>query len=119
MGCVRERLGLIGERGEMQPDTISETETSDEYTDYIAVIFNGWAVKRTPNATKLGRRPVYTIIRPHDKLQPIPRTFYAAYKIIFRRCRGRVRVWSGSKRTTERTGETRTDASFEKHADEM
>ena len=30
VGCVRERLGLIGERGEMQPDMISETETSDE-----------------------------------------------------------------------------------------
>ena len=39
MGCVRERLGLIGERGEMQPGTISETETSDDYTDYIAVIY--------------------------------------------------------------------------------
>ena len=80
----RGRLGLGGlcrggwaeRRGEKcSPATVSETETPDEYTDYIAVIFNGWAVKRTPNATKLGRRPAYTIIRPHDKLQPIPRTF--------------------------------------------
>ena len=37
-GCG-ERLGLRGERGEMQPDTISETETSDDYIDYIAVIY--------------------------------------------------------------------------------
>ena len=29
-----------------------------------------------------------------------------------------MRVWSGSERTTERTGGTRTDASFEKHADD-
>ena len=50
---------------------------------------------------------------------PFREHFYATYKIIFRRCRGRVRVWSGSERTTERTGGTRTDASFEKHADEM
>ena len=30
-----------------------------------------------------------------------------------------MRVCLGSERTMERTGETRTDASFEKHADEM
>ena len=42
---------------------------------YRGYILNGWAVKRVPNATKLGRQSVYTIIRPHDKLQPIPRTF--------------------------------------------
>ena len=30
-----------------------------------------------------------------------------------------MRVWSGSERTMERTGGTRTDASFGKHADEM
>ena len=30
-----------------------------------------------------------------------------------------MRVWSGSERTTERTGRTQTDACFEKHADEM
>ena len=32
---------------------------------------------------------------------------------------GRVRECRGSERTTERTGGTRTDASFEKHVDEM
>ena len=46
------------------------------YRLYRGYIFNGWAVKQTPNAMKLGRRSVYTIIRPHDKLQPIPRTFF-------------------------------------------
>ena len=35
----------------------------------------GWAVKRAPNATKLDRRSVYTIIRPHAKFQHIPKTF--------------------------------------------
>ena len=35
VGCV-ECVGLRRERG---PTAVSETETSDEYTDYIAVIY--------------------------------------------------------------------------------
>ena len=72
VGCV-ECIGLIRERG---PTAASETETSDEGTGSGTAMFNGWAVKLTPNATKLDRRSVYTIIRPHAKLQPIPRTFF-------------------------------------------
>ena len=104
----------------MRPARFSETENiRRRYRQRYRYMSNGWAVKRTPNATKLARRPVYTIIRPHDKLQPIPRTFYATYKIIFWRCHGRVRVCLDCEWTTERTGGNRTDASFEKHADEM
>ena len=74
VGCARKSQGLR-DRRERGPAAVSKTETSDEGTGNGTAIFNGWAIKWTPNATKLGRRPVYTIIRPHDKLQPIPRTF--------------------------------------------
>ena len=49
---------------------------------------------------------------------PFREHFSATYKIIFRTCRGRVQVSLGSERTTDGTGGTRTDASFEKHADD-
>ena len=44
---------------------------------------------------------------------PFREHFSATYKIIFRRCRGRVQVCLGSERITERTGGTRMNASFE------
>ena len=75
VGC-EERARAEGREEKRGPATVSEYRkrlTLDRL--YRGYIFNGWAVKRTPNATKLGRRPVYTIIIPHDKLQPIPRTF--------------------------------------------
>ena len=95
-------------------------KTPDEYTNYIAVIgltvglSNGLRTRRNLagglHTTQQHRMPTVIPFREH---------FYVTYKIIFRRCRGRVRVCLGSERTTERTGGTRTDASFEKHADEM
>ena len=42
---------------------------------YCGYMFNGWAIKRTPNATKFDSRSTYTIIRPHANFHPIPRTF--------------------------------------------
>ena len=65
------------------PDTLARARGTSEILFYkwhknvlgMGCRFNGWAIKWTPNATKLGRRSVYTIIRPHDKLQPILRTF--------------------------------------------
>ena len=70
-----ERPGLSGEMRERGPVAVSKIETSDEGTGNGTAIFNGWANKWTPDAMKLGRRSVYTIIRPHDKLHHIPRTF--------------------------------------------
>ena len=78
LGMVNESEGFDGlrkEREERCPAAVSETETSDELTDYNAAIVHRWGVKWTPNAMKLGRRPTYTIIRPHAKFQPNPRTF--------------------------------------------
>ena len=43
---------------------------------YCGCRVNGWAIKWTPNATKLDRRSVYTIIRPQAKLHPNSRTFF-------------------------------------------
>ena len=74
MGC-EERAWTEGREERCRPAAVSEAETSDEGTDGGTAMFNGWVVKRTPNATKLDRRSVYTIIRPHAKLHPIPRTF--------------------------------------------
>ena len=80
---------------------------------------NRWGIKRNPNAKKMDRGS--TTLKQHRTPSFIPfrEHFYATYKIIFRRCRRRVRVWLGSEWTTKRTGGTRTDASSEKHADEM
>ena len=51
-------------------------------------------------------------------LDPFRERFYPAHETRSERGDGRVRVWLGLERTTDRTGGTRTDASFEKHADE-
>ena len=87
-GLMREvRLGLAvgsglcrspqAERRERERpgDCFRRPKTSDVLTHYIVAIVNGWAIKRTPNAMKLDRRSIYTIIRPHANFQPIPRTF--------------------------------------------
>ena len=41
----------------------------------LPLYFNGWAITRTLNAMKFGKRSIYTIIRAHANFQPIPRTF--------------------------------------------
>ena len=70
-----ENLGLREEKRERPCDCFRRQKMSDDLTDYIVAIVICWGVKWTPNAMKLGRRPSYTIIRPHAKFQPIPRTF--------------------------------------------
>ena len=93
------------ERREERPgDCFRRPKTSDYFTDYNVAIVIRWGVKQTPNAMKLDRRSIYTIIRPHANFQPNPRTFPATYKISFRTCHGRVQVCLGSERTTEGTG---------------
>ena len=52
-------------------------------------------------------------------LGPFRERFYPAHETRSERGDRRVRVCLGSERTTERTGGTRADASFGKHADEM
>ena len=69
--CRRSREEREGKPG----NSFRRPKTSDDLTDYIVAIVIRWSVKRTPNAMKLGRRPIYTIIRPHANFQPIPRTF--------------------------------------------
>ena len=60
----------------MQPGNgFGDRNIRRRYRKRYRYTFNGWAVKRTPNATKLDRWSLYTIIRPHAKLHPIPRTF--------------------------------------------
>ena len=52
-----------------------EAENVRRLTDYIVAIVIRWAIKRTPNGMKLGRRPTYNTTRPHANSHPIPRTF--------------------------------------------
>ena len=98
------------------------------------MVKRGWAAKREGFwATRLtvgasndlqmernltGGLPV--IYQGHSaNLGPFRECFYPAHKTRSERGDGRVRMWLGSERTMERTGGTRTDASFKKHADEM
>ena len=60
-------------------------------------------IKRTPNAMKIDRRSIYTIVRPHTKFNPFREHFPATYKILFRTCRRRVPVCLGSERTMDGT----------------
>ena len=80
---------------------------------------NRWASNGPPNGTKFDGRSTGDISRPLGKSRPLPGTFSPAHETRSERGDGRVRVWLGSVRTTQRTGRTRTDASFEKHVDEM
>ena len=60
----------------MQPgNCFRRPKMSDVLTDYNVAIVIRWGIKQTPNAMKLDRRSIYTIIRPHANFQPIPRTF--------------------------------------------
>ena len=76
MGCA-EGGGWAEKREEkVARQQFPETENvRRKYRQRCRYIFNGWAIKRAPNVTKLDRRSVYTIIRSHAKLHPIPRTF--------------------------------------------
>ena len=74
MSCV-DGLELREDKRGRPGDCFRRPETSDVLTDYIVTIVNGWAIKRTPNAMKLGRRPTYNIKTPHANFHPIPRTF--------------------------------------------
>ena len=75
MGCV-DGLELREERREREARRLFlETENVRRLTDYIVAIVIRWGIKRTPNAIKLGRWPIYTKITPHANFQPIPRTF--------------------------------------------
>ena len=80
---------------------------------------NRWSIKRTPNDTKLSRRSTGGVPRPLGKTRSIPRTFNTRSRKETRgvhRCMWECQIVKG---TIERTGRTQTDASFEKHADEM
>ena len=81
---------------------------------------NHWGIKRPSNGMKFDGRSVGAIPRPLGKSWSIPRTFFLPLtKQGLRGAAGHVHVCLYSERTTDRTGGTRTDASFEKHADEM
>ena len=99
-----------------------------------AVVERGWAAKREGfRATRLtvgalndlqmernltGGLPV--IYQGHSaNLGPFRERFYSAHETRSERGDLRVRVCLCSERTAERTGRIRTDAGFEKHADEM
>ena len=70
--CKRSRE----EREGKPSNNFRRPKTSDDLTGYIAAIVIRWGVKQTLNAMKLGRRPTYTIIKPHTNFQPNPRTFF-------------------------------------------
>ena len=80
---------------------------------------NRWSIKRTPNGTKLDRRSTGGVPRLLGKPRSIPRTFNTRTRNETRGGRWGTARGLDSERTTERTGRTQTDASFEKHADEM
>ena len=93
MGCGEEGLGCK-ERG------------VSGYT------VNRWGFKQPPNGPKLDRRSTGGIPRPLGKPRAIPRKFNTrTQKQGLRGATARARG-PGSERTTERTGRTRTDASF-------
>ena len=93
MGCGEEGLGFK-ERGV-----------------WVNSVFR-WANNRPPNGTKFDRRSTGDIPRPLGKSWPISRTFSVAHKTRTEGGDGRMRVWVGLEQTTERTGETQTDATF-------
>ena len=60
----------------MQPGTISGDQKCPAKRPAILSLYViRWGLKQTPNAMKLDRRSIYTIIRPHTKFQTIPGTF--------------------------------------------
>ena len=60
----------------MQPDgSFGDRNVRRIYRLYRGYLFNGWAVKRTPNATKLDRRSIGSVPRLLGKSQPNPRMF--------------------------------------------
>ena len=80
---------------------------------------NRWSIKRPPNGTKLYRRSIGGVPRPLGKSRPIPRTFF---------CGSQNKNWEvprarasvvGLRMDNRENWETRADASFQKHADEM
>ena len=75
--CVEDRgLRERRERESAARQLFPETENVRCLTDYNAAIVIRWGIKRSPNAMKLERRSIYTIIRPHANFQPILRTFF-------------------------------------------
>ena len=74
VGCA-EGLELREEKRERPGDCFRRPKTSDVCPAIMPLLFNGWAFKRTPNAMKLDKRSIYTIIRPHANFKPNPRTF--------------------------------------------
>lgn len=70
--CV---VGLRRERRNATRQPFPETKNVRHLTDYNAAIVIYWGIKRTLNVMKLGRRSIYTKIRPDANFQPIPRTF--------------------------------------------
>ena len=99
-----------------------------------AVVKRGWTAKRegflatrltvgASNDLQMERNltgSLRVIYQVHSaNLGPFRECFLAAQKTRSERGDGRVRVCMCLERTTERTGGTRTNASFEKHADEM
>ena len=116
VGCA-EGLRLREEKRERPDDCFRRPKTSDVWTNYNVAIVIRWGIKQTPNALKLGTRPTSNITRPHAKSHPIPRTFSGHLKNTFSNVpRARASV-SGLRTDNGRNGETRADASFEKHDD--
>ena len=99
-----------------------------------SVVKGCWATKRrgsratrltvgASNGLRMGRKLTGGLptLKQHRTPSFIPfrEHFPPTHETRSERCDRRVCVWLGSERITERTGGTRTDASFEKHADEM
>ena len=99
-----------------------------------AVVKRGWTAKRegfratrltvgASNRLRMRRKltgGLYTLKQHHTpSFIPFRERISPAHETRTERCDGRVRVWLCLERTTERTGGTQTDASFEKHVDEM
>ena len=79
---------------------------------------NRWSIKRPPNGTKHDRRSTRGIPMPLGKPRAIRESLTPAHETRSERGDGARARGLDSERTTERTGGTRTDANFEKHADE-
>lgn len=75
VGCVERKWSMRKEE-ECSMSAVSGDQkhpTLDRL--YCGHMFNGWAIKRAPNATKIDRRPADNITTPHANFHHIPRTF--------------------------------------------
>ena len=123
-GCLwlcKEGVGLRRERRRQPGNSFRRPKTSDEYTDYIAVIY--LTVEQSNGLRMRWNLAGGTVYLHYNKtaptFNPFREHFYAAYKIIFRRCRGRLRVCLAQNGQRRELGKPERMQVLWKHMDAM